>query len=71
MVRAIYQRGLHPNHRETGEHALLRAFPQPLFHSGEVVLGHRSAEHRFGKFQLFAVAGLKFDPHVAELTMAA
>lgn len=48
-------------------HSLLQA----LFHRREVIFGHSAAEHLFLKHEIASIRGLKLNPHIAELAVAA
>ena len=71
MVAAVQQSGFQAHHRIAGQHAVGSGLAQALFHCGEEVLGHAAAEYLLLEYQLFAVAGLELDPHIAELAVAA
>ena len=71
MIGAVHQGGLQIDHGVAGQNAVLTGLAQALFHGGEVVLGHRAAEDALAELQLFLLAGLELDPHVAELAVAA
>ena len=71
MVGAVVQGGLQVHHRVAGQHTVDHGLPEALFHRGEVVLGHRAAHDLLAELHLLLLAGLKADPHVAELAVAA
>ena len=72
VIGAIIQNGLQIHHRITGQRTVDAGLPQALFHSGEIVLGHRAAEHLLGKDHVILLGlGLEADPDIAELTAAA
>ena len=71
MIGAVVKRRLESDDRVAGEHALGHAVAQALLDRGEEVLRDGAAEHFLFEDHFIALAGLKADPHVAELAVAA
>ena len=71
MIGAIHQRRLQTHDGIAGNHAAGNAILQALFHRGEEVFGHGAADDLLLKDQGIAVAGLKLDPDITVLAMAA
>ncbi len=71
MIRTIVQHGGQAHYRISCQRPLQNTFPQALFHRREEALGNRAAHHALAEFQAVAVAGGEFDPHIAELAVAA
>ena len=71
VVAAVQQRGLHADHRVTGQHTVLGRLADALFNSGEEVLRYAAAEHVLGKLDVLALDRLELDPDITELAVAA
>ena len=69
MVGSVDEGRLHPDHRESGQHASFSTFFESLFHSGEIVARYGTAEDGFGKDQFVPFARLKLNPDVSELSV--
>ena len=72
VIGAVIQHGLQVHHGIAGQRAVDAGLAQALFHGGEEVLGHGTAEHFLGEDHVILLGlRLKADPHVTELAAAA